>query len=736
MTSAISNQTTFINVSVEYLAQWSWIDIPPCRESAATPFGPATVIPAGERPSLMSRSGPKAVLYMPVKRASKQETFPKVAIFLSFFQASFLQKVHVPNTVGAEVVFEVRNLWPGAPAAPVTLKGKLDSKLEVRVEISPDDVKGWLAPGSSPFGARINENLLEFRFEIPSISVDGKPVRGQSVNRLFFYRRKTIVFLPGVFGSQVHVKLPNGEQVGFPDFTPKLLDTISALLPLPVQLLAGELNQRIGALECDADGVPLIEAIRPVLLQLKGGAYDVFDVAHAERMKLFPPVPEAFRLFTLSIAAYDWRGDLTQTTLALVAALKEAQSGKAVTALRNRPDTDDEVALAGHSTGGLLIRRALGEAGMEDVVSHAFFINVPFRGAPKALAVILTGCDPPYGGGFLSRMIPFVDPDSLRAISLTMPIVYHLAPSAALGTRPATTPDRPVAAPVDVEADKDSFITAAIESGLISNRMVVPSASGLSSVQRAVQAARAEDWHRFWNEYAERERGRALYQATEGTAPTATHRAWFGTEIAARALQDQLAARGTMVGWSQTLAKQAADFHRTSEAVAAGGKWASKAFVFFSIVEADPTMEQINLSTRGARPYSNETAFMQGEGLSQNQDWIPGDAHPGPPQAAGPGAVVYDGWSNPGGHAMTATSWRLDWSSRAAQGDATVPLNSLLGFGGQAQVLQAIPQNPKHSTTPNSGYVWRNIFRVLQGQSIQDVIETRANPATGALKRP
>ncbi len=43
------------------------------------------------------------------------------------------------------------------------------------------------------------------------------------------------------------------------------------------------------------------------------------------------------------------------------------------------------------------MNRALGEPGMQARVSHAFFINVPFLGAPKALSVILTGQDPPGG---------------------------------------------------------------------------------------------------------------------------------------------------------------------------------------------------------------------------------------------------------------------------------------------------------------------------------------------------
>ena len=65
----------------------------------------------------------------------------------------------------------------------------------------------------------MNENLLDFRFKLGGVTEDdGQPVQGQSRNRVFLYCRKTIVMLPGLFGSQVQFKTPTGEIVGFPDF--------------------------------------------------------------------------------------------------------------------------------------------------------------------------------------------------------------------------------------------------------------------------------------------------------------------------------------------------------------------------------------------------------------------------------------------------------------------------------------------------------------------------------------
>ena len=104
----------------------------------------------------------------------------------------------------------------------MTLNGKLDANLSCKIEVTPSDVKGWLKDGSA-LKALVNENLLDFRFTLNGVSDGGQPVKGQSRNRLFLYCRKTAVFLPGLFGSQIHFTAADGSTIGYPKFAHGLL---------------------------------------------------------------------------------------------------------------------------------------------------------------------------------------------------------------------------------------------------------------------------------------------------------------------------------------------------------------------------------------------------------------------------------------------------------------------------------------------------------------------------------
>ena len=794
MASLRTNQTTVITVPVEYLAGWAFLDVNPSADPAATAFGPPRIVERDEmRPTTWSAGAfstraLKPVLYMPVKKQAHQERFPKMVLSLQILREGG-QTLNSPPFIGAEVTFQVHNVWPrhsaDAAVRPVSFKAKLDGELRARVEISADTLKEWLGGVSdkpSPFDARINENLLDFKFEF---TVEGKPKRGQSRNRLFLYRRKTIVFLPGVFGSQVHAKLPNGRTVGFPDSTFELATRMGAAT------LAGVAEgQSVGALECDALGHPLIEAEPPVLLHLHGLAYEVFDGLHAAVREMFSPVPDAFRLYTIQLLAYDWRKDLTETAVEIAHKLKVLQDHPTdKTTLRARPDTDDEIAVAGHSTGGLLIRRAMGEPGMQDVISHAFFIDVPFRGAPKVLGVLLTGCDPPFPGGLPSRMIPFVAPESLSSIALTMPIVYHLAPSAALAQRPATVPSRPPGAPHDVEADKREFMEWIVESGLIPNRMVVPNAKALDPVTRGHVAEHADAFHKFWNEFGERERGRVLYESQPDSEATAIHREWFWDRVREDPLLSAgLAHRTTMSSWSPYLAERARAFFETSERIAAAGEWANKAYIFFSLTK-DATMTQLNLSIAHKRTYSDRESFVRGEHVS-HESFARGVARPPAPHfserkygeipehVASPqqheleneisdGVVTYSSWSREPDGNLTATDYKLQWPVFQVfakggsvlvrpQGDATVPLSSQLGFGGPANVFKRtlsdgnedypeerrssqrddkehfdFRDGPVHKAAANPRQVWKRVLLMLQGHQCDAELDRHADPGKG-----
>jgi hypothetical protein len=77
--------------------------------------------------------------------------------------------------------------------------------------------------------------------------------------------------------------------------------------------------------------------------------------------------------------------------------------------------------------------------------------------------------------------------------------------------------------------------------------------------------------------------------------------------------------------------------------------------------------------------------------------------------------AVYEQWIvAPGQHRRRY--WQL--SAIAVPGDKTVPVVSLLGFGGPATVFKPLPGNPEHTEAPNSVWCWRRIIEVLQGRDL------------------
>jgi hypothetical protein len=584
----------------------------------------------------------------------------------------------------------------------------------------------------------VNEVLLDFSFQCPSLKIDGQPLAGQSINRLFLYRRKLIVFLPGVFGSKISVTTPDGRTLGFPDYYDepstfvKLLGQMSPAVEYSRQAWSF-LNQRLGGLECDAAGKPLLRPVKPALFNFGGIVYDTFDECRAARRRYFEGVPKDFRLVEIRLFAYDWRCDLKEGAEALAASIRHLHEGDGPDCLKNLPDVDDQVAVAGHSTGGVIIRRALKEAGMQARISHAFFLNVPFRGAPKAMGVILTGKDPP-GGGPLNRMIPFVDADSLRALALGMPIVYHLAPSAAYPEQVAFTPNRPKGAPPSIEDDKRDLVTTAIDSGFLPPPRFIK-ASGLTAEQRAQLAATADKWHEYWGEAFERFRAQEVYAAVY-PAGYAKYDGWFSRELRSRSLDDQFNAR-FIGGWNDKLAEDAKVFHEESEAEARSGRWAKKAYIFYSVAKA-PTMLSVHYERLGGNEYPDLVALLDAERMPL---WKFTDGEAIPPRREEeftlsgdrtvPAPVVHQWNAVPRSYRRTV--WRLHGENRPFAGDGTVPTRSLLGFGGPAQVVKPVPGGPDHTTAPNEEYVWDMIMRILQDTATPDDFDEKADPITGSI---
>jgi hypothetical protein len=696
-------------------AEWQPVDIPPSGDPQADPFAPllAALVP---------------VRYFPVRRRSGTFTFPQLRVHVELQEAELKRRnFDVPKLVGAEVKIDVSNVFepPTASIPPVSLpSGHLDSKLVCDVTISATDVQKFL-DRSGPMKASLNKNLFSFTVEIPAVQVEAKPLQGVSANRAYLYCKKSIAFLPGVFGSQFTVQRGKGVKDGFPDFLAddELRGAVGS--ELAALVIRGKIrSQRIGVLECDSHGEPILPAFNPKLLRLGGdvpviGVYDTYTALREARVRKLNPVPDDFLVYDLCLFAYDWRGDLSEQAKKMMDRLRVLQGE-----LQGRRDTDDQIAVAGHSTGGVIIRKMLGEPGADSLISHAFFLNTPFRGAPKALGVFLTGCDPPGG----DPMLPIVNDKSLRNIASSAPIVYHLSPSFQYPHHvvdiPGGVPAKPDGKP-DVEREKAALIDAALQRGIYFRRFPVETAP-TTNAERVRITDGADDWSNFVDGAAVRKSGEPAYIL--GGVGVDNFKQIDQDERAKGDRPFQLSKR-VPVGWNTELANKSLAFHQASEATAQSGAWKDKAFIFYSKFKAKPTTGSVVLSSLGQDVdcHSNVVALISPEGVIP--DLIPGTAHPPEPQKAN-GALQVEQWDvDPVSRSAFKRFWQI--STTTIDGDGTVPVPSLLGFGGPARVFTAIPQDPDHTHAPNSPFVWDRVLDVLQGDDFDGFLLKTANTTNG-----
>lgn len=686
MATSLTNTEHVVKMKLEVSASWLWGAVSPSDDPNAKPFAPPGF-------------NVKPTLYLPVKKRAGVAMFPPLSIHIELMESGKRRlNFRVPALTGAEVQVEVKNLFNAwdAGVKSTKLTGKLTAELTAVIEVPAKTVGTWLDPAGELKG-RINENLLDFTVTVPSVKSDGKPTSGESQNRAYLYCRKAIAFLPGVFGSQFQVESSDGQIDAFPNFSS------SSWWPH---------KQEIGLLECDSLGKPLLDAHKPGLLRIKGAVYDTYEKLHAARVLHLSRVPEAFLLFELNLFAYDWRGDLTEAAMAMMDRLRDLSKR-----LKLLPDTDDQIAVGGHSTGGVIMRRMLAEGDADSLISHAFFMNVPFRGAPKALSVMLTGCDPPGG----DSMIPFITKQSLSNIALAAPIVYHLAPSYAY---PFPVADYPPATGVghsQRDIEKSALIDAAVKAGIYSARKVVSASRVTDKAQRQAIALEADKWAEYWDEYSLWQRARSMYEQFNPGRDNPFFK-WPERELASRGLAAQSAAR-ELTGWNVTLADNAFRFHKASEAAAATGKWAKKSYIFYSKIPSTTT-GQVLLYKVSDTP-SSVAELIQPGGTTRGV--IDGKARPFEMVNANK-SRDYDQWICLG-DSYIKRKWRL--SVRKVDGDGTVPLVSLLGFGGPAKVFKALPGNPEHVPAPNSEWLWQRVVEVLQGYNVDKHLNTAADPVAG-----
>ena len=81
------------------------------------------------------------------------------------------------------------------------------------------------------------------------------------------------------------------------------------------------------------------------------------------------------------------------------------------------------------------------------------------------------------------------------AVSLSMPIVYHLHTSGKYNHRPSTSPSRPPGQPRDAEADKAAFVKDVLIAGLMPQPWLVKADLATDKDQRSRLAMGSQKWH-------------------------------------------------------------------------------------------------------------------------------------------------------------------------------------------------------------------------------------------------
>lgn len=269
-------------------------------------------------------------------------------------------------------------------------------------------------------GSGVNRNLLEAQTRV---AVGAQSLPALTENRLHILRQSLILFIPGVFGSEISVRTTSGETTAFP--------------AMSLNVVGSQPFQR---LFCGTDGLPRPGNHASKLdLFRKYATETVYDVEKQPAIldpSQHPRINANGRRlqhYILQPWPYDWRLRLEGTVSELYKSGRRPEGGgtlppyrvppgmqECLDALRaTNPLIDSKVVLVGHSTGGLIIRGAIKSTSAPSRIERAYFVNVPFWGAPKAYYVFMTG----------DMGISIVANELMRQMAPNAPIVYYLAPS-------------------------------------------------------------------------------------------------------------------------------------------------------------------------------------------------------------------------------------------------------------------------------------------------------------------
>jgi hypothetical protein len=238
---------------------------------------------------------------------------------------------------------------------------------------------------------------------------------------LHVIQQKAIVLFPGVMATEIHI---NGSKCW-----PQPVGTASSL----------------ALLACNDQGVPLRA---PSKLQViaglaSDGLYQI--TAWTKRLNgSYPPLLRAgqpvWHVY-LQEYPYDWRPRIEL----LVDTLLGANGDVAVADLPQRPAWAtppslwsiieglklrspffaDKVAVAGHSTGGMVLNALMRQPEARQLVSKVFFIATPFYGAIKPYYAVLRGTM--MLGAAVEWLV--LDASSFKTLGCNLPVLYYLAPT-------------------------------------------------------------------------------------------------------------------------------------------------------------------------------------------------------------------------------------------------------------------------------------------------------------------
>ncbi len=284
--------------------------------------------------------------------------------------------------------------------------------------------------------SKINENALSAKV---ILDIAGRKFSAESPKLLHIFEHLPIVFLPGIFGSRLWADFDNPHyHDDYPDFP---------ILPIP-----GFGHGDFLRLLCNADGTPQMEAKKIDLFRNFGPTGIYNEVDNREEVS-FPPFYKTLYALPAGVSTldpqyrvpyfkvipwpYDWRKRLEEAVRVLMVGDRNRRADEPIMEpykippsipqiqehLRKNPVygryVSDQVSIGGHSTGGLIVRGLIKNSWAKRYIRHAFFVNTPFFGAPKAYYVFFTG----------DMGIPITPKGQMRRMAPNCPIVQYLSPT-------------------------------------------------------------------------------------------------------------------------------------------------------------------------------------------------------------------------------------------------------------------------------------------------------------------